>query len=94
MGQFGWPSGRTWLDMDRYAGFSSEVDQLKAQTASFPELIAPWVSVLIAHTELMFCLWNVGQGSVDHCSEVQGCLRNHREAAEILRSACLRISEQ
>lgn len=82
---------QTWLDMERYATFSRQADQLKNWCASVPELTGPWVSLLIAHADLVFGLWRMGERPVTDCPEVRACLGKHREAVEGLRSRCMRL---
>jgi hypothetical protein len=46
-----------WLDMDQYRNVGEQVEAIRMYSAALPELSVAWVELLIAHAELVHCLW-------------------------------------
>lgn len=82
---------RHWLDMQLYETVSREVEGLKALCASMPGISGLTIAVLMAHTELVHCLWRLGERPAQDCPELEACLSGHRRAVAALRSACLHL---
>jgi phage-related protein len=86
---------RNWPDMDAYQGVSKGIDELRLYTAALPELSVAYVSLLIAHAEVVHCLWK--RSNAQACTEEQfaGARDAHRVAVAGLRRRCLRaLAEQ
>jgi hypothetical protein len=83
---------RTWLDMELYAEVSRRVDEMRRYCASLSRLSAPWVTFLISHSELVFCLWGSGSRPCSGRPEVQVCVSKHSAALRDLRESCARLS--
>jgi hypothetical protein len=51
------------------------MDRMRTLAVAVPELSAPWLMVMISHTELMHNLWRVSKGAaLDVAAEVEGHL--------------------
>jgi hypothetical protein len=77
----------TWLDMELYQAVSRQVDHMRMLCASLPEVSLPWVEVLIAHTELVHCLWKHADKAVPG-EELARCRAQHVAAVHALREKC------
>jgi hypothetical protein len=86
---------RNWPDMEGYGAVSRSIDELRLYSASLPELAVQYVSLLIAHSELVHCLWKgttPGGCPDDHLADAR---EGHRLAIAALRRKCLRaLAEQ
>ncbi|HEY0825647.1 MAG TPA: hypothetical protein VGD76_17810 [Ramlibacter sp.] len=80
---------RTWYDADLYEQVSRSVDVMRLHCASIPQLSVPWVALLIAHTELVHCLWKVGADLPASAPRMQDCLRGHAAALGRLQERCI-----
>ena len=81
-----------WLDMDLYMAVSAEIDELKLFCSALPELSVPWVSLLISHAELVYCLWRNSQSAPLRPPEVERRLNEHLECVHWLRARARRIA--
>jgi hypothetical protein len=85
----------TWLDMELYRTVSAEVETIRMYSSALPQLSVHWVELLIAHAELVHCLWKMqyatGPSERDHLVTLRG---RHTEAAASLRRRCLRLLAQ
>jgi hypothetical protein len=81
-----------WLDMDRYRSVSAQIEEIRMYSASLPQLSAPWVELLIAHAELVHCLWRSEHGaSLQDGRTLPQVREHHGQCVEILRGRCLRL---
>ena len=78
----------TWLDMELYARVSREVEEMRLYCASLPQVSVAWVRLLIAHAELIHCLWKTGHSS-GASPQVAQCSSQHGRAVTELRQKCL-----
>jgi len=84
---------RAPLDMDLYREVSEQVDQVRMHAAALPTLGAQWVELLIAHTELVHCLWRYNHGhEATLPGEADAIRAHHAECVAALRSRCLRLA--
>jgi hypothetical protein len=82
----------TWLDMELYRTVSDEIEQIRMYSAALPQLSVHWVELLIAHAELVHCLWKMQYGTDAAAKEhLEGLRRRHADAAASLRKRCLRL---
>lgn len=80
-----------WLDMDAYAAAGEDLDFLRASLAGVPGLAAPWVTVLISHTELVHALWRCQREGARAGPNEQQILEDHLVAVRYLRARCERL---
>jgi hypothetical protein len=81
----------SWLDMDAYAAASQELDRIRSYISSVPGLAAPWVTVLISHTELVHALWRCERENVQVGDNERQILADHLEAVHYLQARCRRV---
>lgn len=93
--KYGEDAGRmadTWLDMELYRSVSDQVEQIRIYSSALPQLSVQWVELLIAHSELVHCLWRLrfreGPEDAALLSEVR--LR-HAACVASLRQRCVRF---
>ncbi|HEY8357859.1 MAG TPA: hypothetical protein VIL30_10405, partial [Ramlibacter sp.] len=67
----------TWPDLERYGVVSADVEEIRRLAATIPQLSADWVELLIAHAELVHCLWRLQYGSPGPQAKGLGELRSH-----------------
>ena len=83
------------LDMDLYRQVSEEVDRIRLHAEALPSLNAHWVELLIAHTELVHCLWRNHYG---HETALPGAVEavraHHSGCIAALRGRCLRLLQR
>jgi hypothetical protein len=81
-----------WPDLERYESVSTQIEQIRMYAAALSEARAPWVELLIAHSELVHLLWRVQYGE-EHLSMDQtiGVRLHHTDAVAALRNRCMRI---
>jgi hypothetical protein len=81
---------KAWPDMDLYHEASGGIDALRMYSAALPQLSVQYVSLLIAHAELVHCLWqqSEGRGTGDALLQAK---EDHRLAITVLRRRCLRL---
>ena len=80
----------TWLDMDRYAEVSEEIDEIKDLCAILPQVARPWTALLASHAELIHALWQAAQGPTRITPQRQ--LDEHLECIDVLTRRCLRLA--
>jgi hypothetical protein len=78
---------RTWLDMQLYSAVSREVDLMRMHCGTLPQVSVQWVGLLIAHAELLQCLWGHQRGHVSAC-ELGTCRDNHAASLRALQAKC------
>jgi hypothetical protein len=79
-----------WLDMDTYAAASQELDRIRTYIATVPGLAAPWVTVLVSHTELVHALWRCEREHAHVGDNEQEILADHLQAVRYLQARCRR----
>ena len=81
-----------WLDMDLYHTVSVDIDLVRRACHGVPHLAAPWVALLIAHAELMHCLWRGSRpGGAAAASERQELLVRTRAACAGMQDMCMQL---
>jgi hypothetical protein len=81
-----------WLDMECYRTVSDEIEQIRMYSGALPQLSAPWVELLIAHAELVHCLWRGEHAATLPDGRTLPQVREHHSACvAALRSRCLRL---
>jgi hypothetical protein len=80
-----------WLDMETYAAASQELDRIRTYIASVPGLAAPWVTVLISHTELVHALWRCERENARVGAHEPQILADHLQAVGYLQARCRRV---
>jgi hypothetical protein len=82
----------SWLDMERYRTVSEEIEEIRMYSGALPQLSVPWVELLIAHAELVHCLWR-GQlaGGLPDGRTLPQVREHHGDCVATLRSRCLRL---
>ncbi|MGV3571369.1 MAG: hypothetical protein ACO1PB_12280 [Ramlibacter sp.] len=82
---------RHWPEMEQYAGVSGRMDELRVYSASLPDLSVQYVSLLIAHAELVHGLWKTQTAGGYPAESLAGAREEHRAAIAELRRKCLRL---
>lgn len=83
----------SWLDAELYSRVAQEIEDVRRCCASLPLVSAQWTTLLIAHAELVHCLWRSTrpESSTDatdrrlHLERVIACSHG-------LRDACRRVA--
>jgi hypothetical protein len=79
----------TWLDTVLYARISADLREMRLLCAGCPALSVPWVHLLIAHAELMHCMWAARPDGGEQPT-AERCKAAHLLATRALRQQCLR----
>lgn len=80
-----------WPDLDAYGRMSEQVDQIRSYSSSLPQLRVQWVELLIAHAELVHCLWRAQFGEDELALRQVGAVRDHQaDCIAALRARALR----
>lgn len=80
----------TWPDLEPYGAVSAKVEEIRLLSGALPSLSAEWIELLIAHAELMHCLWRLQFGSRGPQAKGLGQMRAHHGfCVTALRAACL-----
>ncbi|HEY8357619.1 MAG TPA: hypothetical protein VIL30_09180 [Ramlibacter sp.] len=82
---------RNWPEMEMYTVVSARVDELRMYSAALPELSMQYVSLLIAHAELVHGLWKTGSGGGYPPEALAEAREEHRAAIAEMRRRCLRL---
>ncbi|QJW85301.1 hypothetical protein HK414_23655 [Ramlibacter terrae] len=82
---------RNWPEMEMYAGVSRRMDELRMYSASLPVLSVQYVSLLIAHAELVHALWKTQTRGGYTAVDLANVREDHRAAIADLRRKCLRL---
>jgi hypothetical protein len=79
-----------WPDMDGYRVVSAGIDEIRMYSAALPTLSVQFVTLLIAHAELIHCLWKlINSPAAD--DGVARALDQHRASIAGLRTKALRL---
>lgn len=82
---------RTHRDVMLFGEPGESMDRMRTLAVAIPQLRAPWVMVMISHTELMHNLWRMKQGApLDLAREVE----DHLSAVTALAAKCRRLLVQ
>jgi hypothetical protein len=82
---------REWPDMDLYQAASATMDELRMYSAAVPTVSVQYITLLIAHAELVHCLWKNAEGPVLQAGELARATDDHRAAIAALRRKCLQL---
>lgn len=81
----------TWLDMDCYREVSDRIETIRGYCAALPRLSAPWVALLIAHADLVHCLWrSQALPRAERAAAVRPSRARHDACVAVLRERCRR----
>ncbi|MDB5913217.1 MAG: hypothetical protein JWP22_1892 [Ramlibacter sp.] len=81
------------LDPVLYARAAQELEEIRSCCAGLPEVSVQWVELLIAHADLVHCLWrSTRPGSATTAADRQLQLDHLIACSRMLRAACLRIA--
>jgi hypothetical protein len=81
-----------WLDMDLYHTVAVDLEQVRRSCATLPQLSGSWVTLLIAHAELMHALWRGSRpGTAASAQERQQLLARTRAACGRLQDVCMQL---
>ena len=82
----------TWLDMELYGRVSAQVEDIRLYCNALPKLSVRWVDLLIAHAELVHCLWRqqFQGGEGDERGQLLEMREHHASCVQSLRVRCLR----
>jgi hypothetical protein len=79
----------SWLDMECYREVSERIEAIRGYSAALPQLSAQWVELLIAHAELVHCLWrSQNLRSAEREPLVAAALRQHGTCIRTLHERC------
>jgi hypothetical protein len=81
---------RGWPDMDRYRTVSEQIDQIRLYCTGLPTVSVQFVGLLIAHAELIHCLWKK-TNSPAASNEIGSALDQHRNGIADLRAKAERL---
>lgn len=80
----------SWIDIELYREVSHQVEQIRMYSSALPQARAQWVELLIAHAELMHCLWQTHPASGAEPKESVAAVRSRNSAAvAALRRRCV-----
>lgn len=81
----------SWLDMELYRKVSEQVEEIRLYSAALPRMSVQWVELLIAHAELVHCLWRLRfrEDESQH-GQLQEARCRHTACVATLRARCLR----
>jgi hypothetical protein len=83
---------RDWPDIDLYHSASASMDELRMYSAALPQLSVQYITLLIAHAELVHCLWKHASGAEPvPAVQLETARSDHRAAITGLRRKCLRL---
>jgi hypothetical protein len=82
---------RNWPDIDLYHSASASMDELRMYSAALPQLSVQYVSLLIAHAELVHALWKNAKGKAVADEVLATARDDHRSAISALRRKCLHL---
>lgn len=80
-----------WFDLEHYAAASRELDRIRNYMLYVPGLAAPWVTVLISHTELVHTLWRCQREHAPVDAREREILADHLQAVHYLKARCQRL---
>ena len=81
----------TWLDMELYHGVSEEIEEIRLYSAALPRISVQWVELLIAHAELVHCLWRLRfQDDRQQGCKLHEARNRHAACIASLRNRCVR----
>jgi hypothetical protein len=82
-----------WPELDLYQNVSGQVDRIRMYSSALPEVRVQWVELLIAHAELVHCLWRstYGEPGAEVGEELAEVRERHAESILALRNRCLRL---
>lgn len=83
-----------WLDMDIYNTVSEEVETLRLYCTAVPPLSIPWVTLLIAHSDMVHTLWRNDQSRTKDEATLELKRHDHAACLEVLRKRCRRYLEE
>jgi hypothetical protein len=81
-----------WLDMEAYTAASQELDRIRSCISGVPGLAAPWVTVLISHTELVHALWHCEREKTPIGENEHQALADHLVVVHHLQRRCRRLA--
>lgn len=80
-----------WRDLDLYRAVGDDLEQVRAGCVAVPALSAGWVGLLIAHAELIQCLWESSVRPRTAASERERLLQKVESQAGVLELACMKL---
>lgn len=79
---------RTGQDVVLFGEPSKAMERMRTLAAPIPQLSAPWLMVMISHSELMHDLWRAAKGeALDLAAQVE----DHLAAVTALAGGCRRL---
>jgi hypothetical protein len=78
-------------DLAHYEEAGRWMDQLKMYSGALPQLSVQYVNLLIAHAELVHCLWKNAKGTGDGSETLAKARATQRQAITGLRRKCLQL---
>lgn len=84
----------SWLEMERYAEVSADIEQIRMYASALPQLSVFWVELLIAHAELVHCLWRSKFDAPEERPELAAVQKRHGSCVASLRRRCLHLLDQ
>ena len=81
---------RAWPDMERYREVSGGIDTIRLYCAALPTLSVQFVGLLIAHAELIHCLWKKTNTPAAG-NDVERAAEQHSGGISALRNKALRL---
>jgi hypothetical protein len=88
---------KAWPEPELYRKVSVQVDEIRMYSSALPQLRVQWVEVLIAHAELVHCLWRAQSGGLpgdDARAKIAGVREHHAAAVAALRHRCVRALKE
>ena len=81
-----------WPDREPYGRMSDQVEQIRMYSANLPGAGVQWVELLIAHAELVHCLWRAQFGEKLAARREIGVVRHHQaDCIAALHDRALRV---
>ena len=83
----------TWPDLEPYGAVSAKLEEIRLLSGALLPLSAEWIQLLVAHAELMHCLWRQQFGSRGPQARGLGQMRAHHGfCVTALRAGSLRMA--
>jgi hypothetical protein len=82
-----------WRDVELYTRTGAQLEEVRRCCADLPMVSRPWVELLIAHAELVHCLWHSARPQPTTTDPArQQKLEKVISSCAALRTACIRIA--
>jgi hypothetical protein len=82
-----------WPDVELYRRVGEQMGRIRMYSSALAEARVQWVELLIAHSELVHCLWRRAEGH-EPKEPVEQARDRHADAVAALRRRCIRLASR